>query len=80
MGYIALFSVALGVLRFIAWALNAVWGKEARLEAKIAELATAKALAQAERARILESYKKIDQAPPAEDPATRLTDEWNKKC
>lgn len=79
MGYLALLSIALGVLRFIAWGINAVWGRAARLEAKIAELATAKALAKAERERLAQHYKDIDAAPPADDPAKGLNDAWNKK-
>jgi hypothetical protein len=82
MGYVALFSVALGVLRFIAWGVNAIWGKSARLDAKISYLDTQKALAKAERTRVLEAYKKIDEAkPPASDQELqdKINDAWNKK-
>ena len=79
MGYLALFSLALGVLRFLAWGAQQLWGKNARIEAKIAWFEAQKVIAKAERERLKGVYKKIDEAPPPDDPAKGLSDAWNKK-
>lgn len=81
MGYLALLSLGLGLLRFIAWGVNAVWGKEARLAAAVKALVEKRAAARLERDRLRAVNKKIDEAPMPEgkSAADALNDAWDKK-
>lgn len=81
MGYLALLSLGLGVLRFIAWGVNAVWGKEARLEAAMKSLAEKRAAARLAREQLKGRTTEIDQAPAktGDDLVKGLNDAFRKK-
>jgi cell division protein FtsB len=81
MAYLALISLVLGAVRFVSWIYTTVWGKEARLDAKIAYLEAEKARAKAERDRLEEKYQDIQDQPEKTQETIRdaLNDEWNKK-
>lgn len=78
---IAAISLALGIVKLITWTYSTLWGPAPRLEAKIAYLEKKKAIAKAERARLQETYKKIDATPPPvtdQELQDRINDAWNQ--
>jgi hypothetical protein len=79
MGVLFWASLALGVLRFLAWGAQQLWGRNARLEARIAWLEARQAIARAERERLKNVYKGIDQAPKPADPLKDFDDAYNRR-